>query len=287
MGLGSNGKKVLYSLNLGTRANVATVAASLRRFDSASSEGDRPIVYVDSNNVINVMSRKASDPVAHTANFLKEWAQEGLIIVPVCDGPRPQSKQQTNKSRAVRQKCNHDSFLLRQQLRIISDQLKNGCPDADTRTRLEDEQIKMGKAINRAETQSMNVVPPNFPTILEEELKKILAHEEQKGGGYVTPVVTAEFEADALIKGAFQKKEFQLVMSNDADYPVDLGDNCFAIKEFGHKNLVITSTCKESLLSVMSSLGDSSKATLIEPQWPIYEGVLNYRLRALISVTFI
>jgi hypothetical protein len=235
MGLGSNGKKVLYSLNLGTRANVATVAASLRRFDSASSEGDRPIVYVDSNNVINVMSRKASDPVAHTANFLKEWAQEGLIIVPVCDGPRPQSKQQTNKSRAVRQKCKHDSFLLRQQLRIISDQLKNGCPDADTRTRLEDEQIKMGKAINRAETQSMNVVPPNFPTILEEELKKILAHEEQKGGGYVMPVVTAEFEADALIKGAFQKKEFQLVMSNDADYPVDLGDNCFAIKEFGHK----------------------------------------------------
>jgi hypothetical protein len=98
------------------------------------------------------------------------------------------------------------------------------------------------------------------------------------------PVVTAEFEADALIKGAFQKKEFQLVMSNDADYPVDLGDNCFAIKEFGHKNLVITSTCKESLLSVMSSLGDSSKSTLIEPQWPIYEGVLNYRLRALISV---
>jgi hypothetical protein len=36
MGLGSNGKKVLYSLNLGTRANVATIAASLRRLATAS-----------------------------------------------------------------------------------------------------------------------------------------------------------------------------------------------------------------------------------------------------------
>ena len=157
-----------------TRANVVTIAESLRRFESASSEGDRPVVYVDSNNVINVMVRKASDPVAHTANFLKEWAQEGLIIVPAGDGPRPQqSKQQTYKSWAVRQKCKHDSILLRQQIRIISEQLKNECPDAATRTRLEDEQRKMGTAINRAETQSVNVVvPPNFPTVLEEELKK-------------------------------------------------------------------------------------------------------------------
>jgi hypothetical protein len=34
----------------------------------------------------------------------------------------------------------------------------------------------------------------------------------------------------------------------------------------------------------MSSLGDSYKAKLIEPQRPIYEGVGNYKLSALISV---
>ena len=110
----------------------------------------------------------------------------------------------------------------------------------------------------------MNVLLPYFPTVLEEEFIKILAHEEQKGGGSVMPVVTAEYEANALIKGTFQMKKFQLVMFNNANYPVDLGDKCLAIKEFGYKNLVITSTCKKPLLSIrMSSLGENSKAKLI------------------------
>mmetsp|Transcript_23886 Transcript_23886/g.47402 ORF Transcript_23886/g.47402 Transcript_23886/m.47402 type:complete len:177 (+) Transcript_23886:91-621(+) len=125
MGLGNNGSKVLYSLKLPSRANVATIAVHLRQSEITSADpanhsaSDRPVIYVDANNVINVVSRKAVDPVAHTANFLKEWSQEGFIVVPVCDGPRPQSKQQTNKSRAVRQKAKHKSVILRQDLRRI------------------------------------------------------------------------------------------------------------------------------------------------------------------------
>jgi hypothetical protein len=83
--------------------------------------------------------------------------------------------------------------------------------------------------------QSVNLVPPNFTTLLEEELKKVSAHDTQKGGGFVMPVMTAEFEADALIKRAFQNKKFQLVMSNDVDYPADLGDSAdirFSIASF-------------------------------------------------------
>jgi hypothetical protein len=102
--------------------------------------GDCPVVYIDSNNVINIISRKASDPVAHTSTFLKERGQEGLIIVPVCDDHRPQSKHQTIKSQAMSQKRKHDSVLLSQQLRIISQQLKDGSLDEATRMRLEDEQ---------------------------------------------------------------------------------------------------------------------------------------------------
>jgi len=68
-------------------------------------------------------------------------------------------------------------------------------------------------------------VPPNFTTLLEEELKKVSAHDTQKGGGFVMPVMTAEFEADALIKRAFQNKKFQVVMSNDVDYPAEVMSN--------------------------------------------------------------
>mmetsp|Transcript_2516 Transcript_2516/g.3779 ORF Transcript_2516/g.3779 Transcript_2516/m.3779 type:complete len:421 (-) Transcript_2516:23-1285(-) len=290
MGLGNNGSKVLYSLKLPSRANVATIAVHLRQSEITSADpanhsaSDRPVIYVDANNVINVVSRKAVDPVAHTANFLKEWSQEGFIVVPVCDGPRPQSKQQTNKSRAVRQKAKHKSVILRQDLRRISQQLKDGGVDAATRKRLEDEQAELCKSIKSAETQSVNVVPPNFPMLLEEELNKISAHDKRKGGGSVAPVVTAMFEADALIKGAFMNKKFQLVMSNDADYPADLGDKCIAIKEFGTKDLVISSTSKVTLEKAMSSLGNESNANLKVPPHPIYEGVVHIKMRALISV---
>jgi len=50
--------------------------------------------------------------------------------------------------------------------------LKEGGVDVDTRKKLEIEQADLCKSIKRAETQSVNVVPPNFPTLLEEELIK-------------------------------------------------------------------------------------------------------------------
>lgn len=285
MGLGSNGSKVLHYLVLESRKDVATIASYLRQSKTTTADtvADRPVIYVDANNVVNVVSRNAVNRVAHTAAFLKEWAQEGLILVPVCDGPRPQSKQQTNKSRAVRQKAKHNAVILRQDLRRICRQLKEGGVDVDTRKKLEIEQADLCKSIKRAETQSVNVVPPNFPTLLEEELIKISAHDDQKGGGCVKPVLTAMFEADALIKGAFQQGKFQLVMSNDADYPADLGDECIAIKEFKTK-FVISSTCKKTLENAMSSLGDETKAELKVPAHPIYDGVQHMKTRALISV---
>jgi len=190
MGLGNNGSSVLYNLKLQSRKDVATIAVHLRQSDIATADtmADRPVIYVDANNAINVVSRNTVNPVAHTAAFLKEWSREGFIVVPVCDGPRPQSKQQTNMSRAVRQKAKHNSVILRQDLRSIGRQLKEGGVDEDTRKKLEAEQAELCKSIKRAETQSVNVVPPNFPTILEEELIKLSAHDDQNGGGCVMPV---------------------------------------------------------------------------------------------------
>ena len=61
-------------MNLGTRANVGTIAASLSSSSSDLAEdfvlGNSPVVYVDSNNVTNIMGRKALDPVARTANLI-------------------------------------------------------------------------------------------------------------------------------------------------------------------------------------------------------------------------
>ena len=61
------------------------------------------------------------DPVSHAAAALKEWSRKGLVITPVCDGStRPQSKQQSNLNRAMREKSRCDAILARQQLRLLS-----------------------------------------------------------------------------------------------------------------------------------------------------------------------
>jgi hypothetical protein len=96
--------------------------------------------------------------------------------------------------------------------------LKGGLDEAE-RTRLEEHQKNLSrKKIKSAETSSTNVFPSDFAEELEAQLEKISAHNIQPGGGLVRCVVAAKFEADALIKGECMKHNFQMVMSEDADY---------------------------------------------------------------------
>ena len=114
---------------------------------------------------------------------------------------------------------------------------------------------------------------------------KISARDVQPGGGLVRRVVAAKFEADALIKGECKKSDFQMVMSEDADYAADLGDKCVSIGNFGSKqDIVLSCTSKAPLLNVLDALGKDTKAELVDPAHPIYEGLGNAKVRSLISV---
>jgi hypothetical protein len=200
MGLGSNGKSVLFRVEGLTPREVAIVATRL--FHQASngiSNNDmiddnnvgRPVIFVDANNVFNKIGRV--NPVGHTAQFLKGFSEEGLILYPICDGKkRPQSKQQTNKNRSQRTKSKHNASIYRQELRNISRQLKGGLDEAE-RTRLEEHQKNLSRKIKSAETSSTNVVPSDFAEELEAQLVKISAHNIQPGGGLVRCVVAAKF----------------------------------------------------------------------------------------------
>jgi hypothetical protein len=48
----------------------------------------RPVIFVDANNVINKIGRGSVNPVGHSAQFLKDFSAEGLILYPVCDGQK-------------------------------------------------------------------------------------------------------------------------------------------------------------------------------------------------------
>ena len=143
MGLGGKGKQVLYQCTGLSRVDIADIARGLVRNDSAG----RPVIDVDANNFICVQSRASVDPVSHAAAALKEWSRKGLVITPVCDGStRPQSKQQSNLNRAIREKSRCDAILARQQLRLLSQKADPNEQDALLQQELE-------RKIKAAETQ--------------------------------------------------------------------------------------------------------------------------------------
>ena len=66
-------------------------------------------------------------------------------------------------------------------------------------------------------------------------------------------IITAEFEADALMKGRYQSGKCQVLMSTDGDFPTDLGSNCVVAKVFTGRELAIASTSKKTLENAVSA----------------------------------
>ena len=95
------------------------------------------------------------------------------------------------------------------------------------------EQQKLEKKIKSAERAVNNVVPTSFSELLAAALEKINSHgTDPVTGGFVGPVRTAKFEADALIKGRFLNSKSILNFLTDADISTDLGYMCVVVNVF-------------------------------------------------------
>ena len=287
MGFGSNGKQVLFNIEI-SHADLVDIGNDRLRKDHADAPtSTRPTVVVDTNNIANIVGRKSGDVVVNVADHLVDMSHRGMIVQPICDGvSRPISKQSSNKSRATRVKNRNDAVINRQLLRDTNKQLEE-CGNETERIKLQDTRKKLERKIKSAEKQSINVVPPQFDSLLQDELNKQSAHTPKEvGGGYVGRVQTAEFQADSLMCGIYLSKGCQLIESNDADYVIFLGDSCIAIKEYTAKKVVLSSTSKQTLEDAVSCLSDESKKKVkwTHPKHPIFEGITDMRTRILIAV---
>jgi len=287
MGFGSNGKQVLYNIEISHSDLVDIGNDRLRKDHPDVPTSTRPTVIVDANNIANIVGRKSGDVVVNVVDHLLDTAHRGMIVIPVCDGTsRPISKQSSNKSCATRVKSSNDAVIDRQLLRGTNKQLDE-CGNEAECIKLQETRKKLERKIKRAEKQSINIVPPQFDRLLQDELNKRSAHTPKEvGGGYVGQVKTAEFQADSLMCGIYLSKGCQLIESNDADYVIFLGDSCIAIKEYTAKKVVLSSTSKQTLEDAVSCLSDESKEKVkwIHPKHPIFEGITDMRTRILIAV---
>ena len=125
--------------------------------------------------------------VEETAKFLSQWASYGVVAVPVCDGDtRPITKIASHKNRATREKNRISAIVDRQKLNEVTSRLNSDGLTAEERAAATTEQKRLEMKIKRAETQSTNPVPLQFPTLLEAELERINAHNPiGEYGGYV------------------------------------------------------------------------------------------------------
>ncbi|KAL9182228.1 hypothetical protein ACHAXT_012880 [Thalassiosira profunda] len=288
MGLGSCAAKVMPKLDRLTHIDVVDIGRGI--LHDSGSGSHIPTMDADCNNVINIVGRKALDPVNATAQHLKSWAQRGLIVTPICDGDRrPDAKQASNNNIATREKGRNKAITSRQELNAMNQRLKVELLNEEQRNKLLEERDALERRVKSSETQSTNVVPRNFADLLEECLCKIDAHAVNEVGGYVANVQKAEFQADALMGGRFKEGTSQLLLSNDADMRVNNGDGCVCVTGMTGREITVSSSSRKTLEKVKSYLDPKSQeiAKVVVAKkgfYPIFEGIESLRLRALISV---
>ena len=216
----------------------------------------RAVIDVDCSNVVHLVKNRAMGVVEETTKFLMEWVLCGGIVVPICDGDtRSISKIQSHKNRAKRQKKKIEAIISRQKLNKINRQLKSDGLTVSELNAATTQRKDLEGEIKRAETQSTNPVPTNFPKMLEKELIRLSSYKPTgKYGGCVGKVTTGKFQADGVIAGRYATGMSNLIISTDGDYPAFSNDNCLALSSFKGENLTITSTSKATVEKEISYL---------------------------------
>ena len=234
------GRDVLYSLSGLFRKDIALIC---KRLAAEYDMTERP-VDVDCSYVGFKVGKKAQ-PVS---NFLMTWSTYGLQINPVCDGKRPISKQATNKRKADREKHRIEAHCLRHGIVSSNHQLKSNTLTDSERNDIREEIAKMQRSMKSKETQSRNIMEPNFEEKLIDELETTGAHTRNNANGTVSRVMKSEFQADAVIMGRVANRKTLMAITGDADQPLLGGDDFVAIKEFTKDGCMeVVSTSRETI----------------------------------------
>ena len=199
----TNGVQTLYSLKGLTIGDVTDISRAL-----AEEYGIFPTIDVDCSNVCFMVGKSA----ASLSSFLMKYAQTGVCVVPVCDGDvRPISKQATNKRKASWEKSRIKAVIARSELRVLRSRLYS---DPSSRQQTINQIRYLEQVCKSAEKASDNTIQSDLQQQLVDELERSSAQAKNNASGYVEHVVTAEFQADALMVGRAVNKESVMMVSH-------------------------------------------------------------------------
>jgi len=248
----SRGAQTLHHLRGLKMANVATILTAYAREAGVMDANPQLTIDVDCSNACFIVGKS----VTGLASLLMKWANAGFHVVPICDGHhRPISKQATNQRKANREKKRIMSLVIRGELGELRRRLySNENPD-DNKEQIMKEIAEKEKECKSAESTAYNVIPTNLDNQLSKALEISSAHSFTPSGGSVAKVITAEFQADAVLMQRSLDKQSFMVMSTDGDIPILVGDHCIAMKEFTKDgSITLVSTSLATLQSARSHL---------------------------------
>ena len=237
-------------------------------------------VVVDANNVV-YHYLKASSVTGGVANLLVKMAAPGHIIEPVFDGPRPISKQATNQRIAKNEKNRIKALVLRMQRRQIKQSLVTEQMNQDERKEHETTLKKLETQLKTSETRSRSSIPKNFTEELQHELSEMGAHIENDTGGRVTEAVNCSSQADSFMVSKVRNGDALMAATKDSDIPIVLGNGHVTLSSFTNNKWTLVSTDEKALRSAMKYLPNDSNATFEKAKCPVFDGVSDPRLRAL------
>ena len=271
----SGGGKALYKVTKISRGELALVIRGI-----ASHRQAAPAIVVDCSILLFALKHMNS-----ITQYLIDLADLGVVVIPVCDNDvRPRVKQETIKRSAKRERARIEEYLLRRQVRVMKRRLDNDPLTQEERLKLLADVKEVESKRKRKETASYRPTIANFNAELERELAVMGGHSTNSAGGYVSTVVTAQFQADTYMAGQIRGKKAVMVLSTDTDIPIITGDCCISINGCSKKDFSLTSTSKATLETAMGFLQPNTNASIKLAEFPIFEGVTNIRLRALMMV---
>ena len=271
--------KYLHSVSKLTLVEIASICTGLAR-----ELGILPRVVVDCSNLAFVYSNYIS-PTDAVAKHLARFAAPGIVIVPVCDGvTHPISKQATNDRIAKKELCRITALCIRNQIRSMRARLAK--ESGPSKEQLSNEIVALSRRLKANETQATQSMPTNFVANLDHELRQTHAYsvDSESAGGYVEEIVMSEFQADSYMAGQIINRTAVMAMTRDSDIPIIAGDCCICIKSFTKGNFEIVSTSEATLRKAMTYLGKDSAAQFTVASNPLFDGVANPRMRALMMI---
>lgn len=274
----AGGKNVLSRIKGLSRGELAKICKKM----ATTLNLTESVVAIDVSTLMFAVQWNVKSAAEYMSDFFTET---GLTVLPVCDNDvRLAVKQETNKRSADREKARSAAYIARRDVHALRKRLNEEALTQQQRSDILSSIKDKEKQRRRKEIASYRPNVPNLAAELQNELEILSADCINGAGGSVLKVVIAEAQADAYIAGQIRNKSAVMAFSTDADIPIFTGDYCISINSFKRKGFELTCPSREALQTALDILGSETKAKLVPASHPIFEGLKDDRLRALMMI---